>query len=104
MTMMFHSLVELALVCALVIIMVAMVFVFLSMLVDNQVEVNRAEVEQAFQRLVDAINAGDQEKAEEVAVWLDEYRTIETLSIEQIQTICAWCEDDARGICEECLD
>lgn len=72
------------------------------------------EVSKEWQRLVDAINAGNQAEAESIAEWLDtQGKGIELEALEEAtgRFICAWCQkdlgpaetpEDSHGICSEC--
>ena len=77
--------------------------------------VDAKRVYDAYRKLCDAINAGDQAEAERLAEWLDKYRagiTVEDLPETRSRLICAWCgkviredyptPEDSHGICDEC--
>ena len=71
-------------------------------------------VSNEWQKLVDAINAGNQAEAEAIAEWLDAHgKGIELKALEEVtgRFICAWCQkdlgpaetpEDSHGICSEC--
>lgn len=71
-------------------------------------------VSKEWQKLVDAINAGNQVEAEAIAEWLETHgKGIELGALEEVtgRFICAWClkdlgpaetPEDSPGICSEC--
>ena len=71
-------------------------------------------VSKEWQKLVDAINAGNQAEAEAIAEWLDAHgKGIELEALEEVtgRFICAWCKkdlgpaetiEDSHGICSKC--